>query len=598
MMQRFIDRGKKVYDVLFGDTMYMAYSGDCMDDAKQNYTGKIVIGGCYDIETMYPKHSWNFNWMSLSDAIAMDVRIPLSRVELVVVPEKNGPGIMTNDQYFILSPCLSAFTLPERQWMPINAEYIRPLPDDDEGILPPIMDERKLKSIQALVELNGCQGVSQSFAGQKKDGSVVILLDGLPGVGKTYIVEFIARKCRRPIIPLRIDELERNPTVWSALGEKWNAIFHASYSPEGDISVFELTNILESFTGTLFLSCVNFHHYYQDVSPVDLKVTLPPLNDQARDLIWFELERKLHAGKKFQLHENASTFLHSSEMKRVDWNGHSIVHCFKIAIALAMKENRAQESGAIIVEDSHFKEAMNIEYESNGGPRRYSLAAQAPQIRFGPSVPPQVSYNSPDIEADPNGQAHAISAISPTVHINGEHTDAPYETMHWLATLSSDSDFCIPDLNRASWDSFQAAGRVSLFRKTDFHAIDILEGEPLIKIPPRGPRERRRQALAEKNLSLDSPTATFSDQNGQSPVGGKLGNAILPERIRINSPAIIKAFSEISGINFTGPFLLFRPFRSLFYHEQEFRDTVISGKKFLQGDTTAFQHLFLQLTNV
>ncbi|KAK5636104.1 hypothetical protein RRF57_011817 [Xylaria bambusicola] len=584
-MQRFIDRGKKVYDVLFGDTMYMAYAGNCMDYAKQNYTGKIVIGGCYDVETIYPKHSWNLNWMSPSDVVAVDTRIPLSRIELAVVPEKDGQSIMKDDQYFILSPCLSAFTLPKKQWMPINVEHIRPLPDDDEEILLPIMDERKLKSIQALVDSNGCQDVLQSFPGQKKDGRVVIALEGPPGVGKTYVVEFIAQKSRRPIIPLRIDELQRNPTMWSALGKRWNAIFVDSTTIVAGAQAYELDNALENFTGTLFLTYGRTRFSLEEVSLLDLKITLPRLNDKARDLIWSDLERRLQGENKFQLHQNASKFLHSLEMKRVDWNGHAIIRCFKIAMALAMKQKSAQEDGSIIVEESHFKEAMNIEHEFNRGP----MPPPPHRIRFsdpgrpsvqGPLPVPHMPYDFQEIEADPI--AHTINTTSSAIPIPDELTDAPYEIMHWLASLSSDSDFCIPDLNRASWDSFQAAGKTSLFRKTKFYAIDILGGEPLIKLSPRDPRGRRRQNLAEKNSIFNPPTTTYSGQKGQGPVRGESGNATLPERIRINSPAIIRAFAEISDTRLTGPFLIFRPFRSLFYYEQEFRDALISGKKLLQ----------------
>ncbi|KAI1174616.1 hypothetical protein F4777DRAFT_376705 [Nemania sp. FL0916] len=40
--QRFIDRGRKVCDLLWGDSMYMEYDGECVDHLKQRYTGRIV----------------------------------------------------------------------------------------------------------------------------------------------------------------------------------------------------------------------------------------------------------------------------------------------------------------------------------------------------------------------------------------------------------------------------------------------------------------------------------------------------------------------------------------------------------------------------
>ena len=34
--QRFIERGKKVFDIMVGEARYMRYDGECMDDAKQS----------------------------------------------------------------------------------------------------------------------------------------------------------------------------------------------------------------------------------------------------------------------------------------------------------------------------------------------------------------------------------------------------------------------------------------------------------------------------------------------------------------------------------------------------------------------------------
>jgi hypothetical protein len=49
-------------------------------------------------------------------------------------------------------------------------------------------------------------------------------------------------------------------------------------------------------------------------------------------------------------------------------------------------------------------------------------------------------------------------------------------------TLDSDSGLCVPDLICVEWDAFQATSSTELFQKMKFHAMDVLEGEPLMKL--------------------------------------------------------------------------------------------------------------------
>lgn len=54
--------------------------------------------------------------MPSSEAITLDRHIFLSRIELVVLPEKGAEEMLKDDQLFILSPCLSALCLPIKRW--------------------------------------------------------------------------------------------------------------------------------------------------------------------------------------------------------------------------------------------------------------------------------------------------------------------------------------------------------------------------------------------------------------------------------------------------------------------------------------------------
>ncbi|KAK7941416.1 uncharacterized protein PG986_013803 [Apiospora aurea] len=116
-------------------------------------------------------------------------------------------------------------------------------------------------------------------------------------------------------------------------------------------------------------------------------------------------------------------------------------------------------------------------------------------------------------------------------------------------TLDQDPNLCFPDLNCVGWDTFQKAGRT-----IDFDAEDAT----------RHPRR------------LQMPAIKCSVVAGEAP---------LPERIRINAASLIRLISEITKEELSGAFLMFRPFRTLVYYEQDLGDRAAEREKFLEGET-------------
>ncbi|KAJ3578818.1 hypothetical protein NPX13_g1739 [Xylaria arbuscula] len=583
--QRFIDRGKKLYGILSGEDVYMRHDGECVDPQKSSYSGDIVICGHYEAGVVLTEDIWNFQWLSISDAKMPDMENSFTRSELMEFPEKVTKEVVKDDQCFIFSPYFGALALPIRSWFPITVENVHPIPDISE-MMPPVIDERRLRSAEALVDWNGCPGMPKHFPGRNPDNKVVMLFEGPTGVGKSYTIEFLARKFHRPIVPVQLEELRSSSVSWSILGKRWNAIFVAQFSPN-TLQYSALDQILEHFSGTLILTGDNSSYpIFMDNSSIELKIVFNPLNDKARDLIWSDLEKRLHAEETIRLHQNASKFLRSSEARRVEWNGHAINRCFKLAIALATVQNKTHGDGVIIVEDAHFKEAMNIEHESRPG-----LLRPLSPVPFPPnSMDPTGIRARPTGFEDPPNDAGLQPFGGPARNepqaggIGTMPASQPPTIEPWFINLSSDSDYCSPRLNRTNWDSFQSASKNLLFRKTMFHAIDILLGEPLIRILPKDQRRGRRQNFREKEIFPSSSTPSNSSQNRPIPTNTEFDEATFPERIRINSPAIIRAFAEITDNFITSPFLVFRPFRSLLYHEQDFRDAIAAGQKALQGD--------------
>lgn len=182
--------------------------------------------------------------------------------------------------------------------------------------------------------------------------------------------------------------------------------------------------------------------------------------------------------------------------------------------------------------------------------------------------------------SDRESKAVAKPAINPRPIIKDDQTtprpsqpnrEYPQKPHNSLA-LDEDSNLRIPQLNRIEWDAFQAVGNnKELFRKTSFYAVDVLEGEPMIKLDTNNNAQRRNN-VSGVTEALHHET---SDDDA--------GEAALPERIRINSPALIKAISRIVNEKFSGPFLIFRPYRSLIYYEQDLRDWAANQEKVIEG---------------
>ncbi|KAF9771502.1 hypothetical protein IL306_010857 [Fusarium sp. DS 682] len=136
----------------------------------------------------------------------------------------------------------------------------------------------------------------------------------------------------------------------------------------------------------------------------------------------------------------------------------------------------------------------------------------------------------------------------------------------------------IPKLNRAPWIEFQEC--IKLDEPEERFAVDVLVGEPEVIIDLGYPnyssarRYRHEEEYEEDGLAADGITAR------QQTISGKAisrGQRPLPERIRINSNAIIKILSKIfqedledlSGTRES--VLMMRPFRALVRYKDEIR---------------------------
>ena len=376
----------------------------------------------------------------------------------------------------------------------------------------------------------------------------------------------------------------------------------------------------------------------------DLAIHFGHPDRSARRRIWHTLAKSLCQNDgRIELAPSARNFLQKSA-PHVDLNGHEMSHCFKIAISLATSASKSLDSDediTITVEDEHLKEAMNKVYEFceymtsiHGGEatraQKWShrndffertgfhytdttlstttyRPAPSPSSTdsFSPGHPTTHTSRVPSPPRDPE----LTDDMSTAAVVSGDPSDRESEVVSKPAapstvrfkeietlprprvdrrntqkslTLDEDSNLCIPELNKLEWNAFQAAGnKRELFRKTSFYAVDVLDGEPMIKLNTDNNARRRRNNVS--GTTEDSHHGTSSVEVNEVP---------LPERIRINSPSLIKAISQIVEEEFSGPFLIFRPFRSLIYYEQALRDWATQQERVIEGKLSLEQAPF------
>ncbi|KAH6653884.1 hypothetical protein BKA67DRAFT_263439 [Truncatella angustata] len=580
------ERGLKVCEFLQGNSRHLGYKGECLDYARTRYNGQIILGQAYGLDISFPPNNWTFTWNPLSSISHRGLMITSEGVADVLDAEANNFDVFSYDHMFLLSPCLSAFVLSLKTWFPINVSNIHKLMHPSRDSIPtPIIDPEKHALMLALIESQLPRGGLEfaDYYGEKGNG-VVLLCTGGSGVGKHHYVETISMLTRRPLITLsrRESSAFRYQTdleimKWFFLAEKWNAILCLD-NPENPAII----NTIEYFGGVLYvlqtLGELTSSRPSILTSRANLVLDMYMLDVPQRAQIWRNLSVDIESRySHIHLSQGAQAFLDSQDLHSIECNGHEIVRCFQSAVALAtfraksskVNPKRAAES-EIIIEAEHFKDVMNMAYSSKQnkattttGTTRMSRSQERFQAKVKSSGDAQDSADQEEEDSQDEQTSTQLPTLSATA------PSAPI-------VLNSDVNLCIPDLNFVEWENFQILGRGELFRTTKFYAIDVLVDEPIVLLDAQTQQQKRHRNAVRTSSNIDTLHPIKTQQRiipaSQNP---------LPERIRVNSPAIRKAFREIhdeEGPGHAKPFLIFRPFRSLLYYEEDFKE--LAAKKY------------------
>ncbi|KAM0718471.1 hypothetical protein Q7P37_005541 [Cladosporium fusiforme] len=228
---------------------------------------------------------------------------------------------------------------------------------------------------------------------REKGKGVIILLHGVPGVGKTATAECVAASYGKPLLPITCGDLGLMPeevedTLQTAfqLAQSWDCIMLLD---EADIFLAQRTNqdiernalvsvflrVLEYFEGILFLTTNRVGVFDEAFkSRIHMALYYPPLNWPTTEKIWRNLIRRTCESSTtvkckpdeliefaWKLYEEQDKNLNSTGPV---WNGRQIRNAFQSAIALARSEcSETQES--VMVQPSHFETVAKVSNEFN-----------------------------------------------------------------------------------------------------------------------------------------------------------------------------------------------------------------------------------------
>ncbi|KAI1081441.1 P-loop containing nucleoside triphosphate hydrolase protein [Whalleya microplaca] len=217
-----------------------------------------------------------------------------------------------------------------------------------------------------------------------KGRGLIILLYGVPGVGKTSTAETIAEATGRPLLPVTCGDIgesaadvERNLEQIFTNSHRWGCVLLLDEAEvfltkrdlqdltrNAMVSVF--LRALEFYSGILFLTTNRVGTIAEAFkSRIHISLYYPPLDWKASKLIWqVNLRRsqaKVETDKDEIVRFAKKHYFHSDESSR--WNGRQIYNAFKTAIALAEFENQTgdgNKSQKPILKANHLRQVAHV----------------------------------------------------------------------------------------------------------------------------------------------------------------------------------------------------------------------------------------------
>jgi hypothetical protein len=314
-------------------------------------------------------------------------------------------GLALENFYMLCSPRIFAYVPGLRIWKSLHISGAKE-PRWNTSMVDDrlIMDSANLKTIKALASRytqwnSGVRGETETdnkkstetktldskpwaadFVDKKGD-SVIFLLHGKPGVGKTYTAECVAEYVRRPLLSLTCNDIgTRSEVVETRLSgffrraELWGAVIlldeadifleqRTLHDLERNSLVSAFLRSLEYFQGILFLT-TNRVGTFDDAFLSRIHVVLHYEFEEAeRKKVWKMFFDKLQREREstIRIHESARSYIeYNEDLKALAWNGRDIRNAFQTAVALAESEaiRPNEEAGKVELTRDHFEQVV------------------------------------------------------------------------------------------------------------------------------------------------------------------------------------------------------------------------------------------------
>ncbi|KAK3331865.1 hypothetical protein B0T19DRAFT_354221 [Cercophora scortea] len=348
------------------------------------------------------------------DKIENDIKLGLEEYEGEKQRGKEGEDrfkkIMEEKEIVRLLPgAVPGFALRNRKWVLLDLNRLGPINKQGNGwddlVLPP--GHRDM--VQAMVETHTQDLGSNKDATvgmdlvQGKGRGCIILLHGVPGVGKTSTAECVAAHTKKPLYPItcgnwvrtgdigyRPEDVERNMESHFKLAHKWGCVLlldeadvflakrdQKDVQRNGLVSVF--LRILEYYSGILFLttnrvgaiddafrSRLHLTLYYPKLTRKQTKEIFKKNFGRMAEINDERIEKKL---LPFEYKDSETKVLDwvKQNWKTLAWNGRQIRNTFQTALSLAefqAKQDGAESQGPV-VRKKHFMIVANASAQFN-----------------------------------------------------------------------------------------------------------------------------------------------------------------------------------------------------------------------------------------
>ncbi|KAI2641364.1 hypothetical protein GGS26DRAFT_1601 [Hypomontagnella submonticulosa] len=288
---------------------------------------------------------------------------------------------LREEDLVLLPKRMFAYALRERRFVPVNTHFLKPirrelgvfenlkiLKDYKDIVRGLVASHFQKKSLERRYADMSTEGPSQDLI-QNKGRGLVVLLHGVPGVGKTATAEAVAMEYRKPLFVITCGDLGLTPSEVESslsnvfrLAHLWDCVLlldeadvflsqRSKLDMKRNALVSVFLRVLEYYNGLLFLTTNRVGTIDEAFkSRIHMSLYYPPLDKaQTRDIFRLnlaklrEIEAQRHAMtgeptlviKENEIIDFAGRHYEDNARSTGCWNGRQIRNAFQIASSLA-----------------------------------------------------------------------------------------------------------------------------------------------------------------------------------------------------------------------------------------------------------------------